>query len=153
MSLSFLLLSLLSPCFLGPVNTEKGQEDLGVVWLGDAGVKASKGALRAGVHRVVYPQVAQPRIAAWYEMCTVDQLNQDRLEYPGIFFYAFLPLLFPFFLLFSFFSPFIPPPPPPPPPSCFPPLLFDDLQVQCPKRELCNCQICLDLLQSIWMVT
>eukprot|EP00026_Physarum_polycephalum_P009473 Phypoly_transcript_09598.p1 GENE.Phypoly_transcript_09598~~Phypoly_transcript_09598.p1 ORF type:complete len:417 (+),score=88.26 Phypoly_transcript_09598:96-1346(+) len=63
--------------FAGPVNTVPGQENLGVIWLGEAAVTASKGEFRAGVHRVVYPQTPVSRITAWYEMCTTDQVNEE----------------------------------------------------------------------------
>jgi hypothetical protein len=62
------------------VNTQPGQEGLGVLWLGAAAVTVSKGEFKAGVHRVVYPRIATPRITAWYEVCTVDQVNQEIKE-------------------------------------------------------------------------
>ena len=64
------------------MNTVAGQEDLGVIWLGEAAVRASKGELREGVHRVVYPQTPVSRISAWYELCTTDQVNQEVKKYP-----------------------------------------------------------------------
>jgi len=63
--------------YAGPVNTRKGEENLAVIWLGAAAVTASKGTLKAGVHRVVYPQTSAPRIACWFELCTVEQVNQE----------------------------------------------------------------------------
>lgn len=44
------------------MNTRAGQEDLGVIWLGEAAKKASKGELEVGIHRVVYPPTSIPRI-------------------------------------------------------------------------------------------
>jgi len=69
----------------GPVNTIQGQEDIAVIWLGEAAVKASKLPLKAGIHRVVYPQVAKPRLTVWYEMCTVKQATEPDQSYvnPG----------------------------------------------------------------------
>jgi len=63
--------------FAGPVNTRPGQEDLGVIWLGEAAQKGSKDAFRPGIHRVVYPKSPTPRTTAWYEMCTIDQVEND----------------------------------------------------------------------------
>jgi len=88
LSISFLStqdgLQLLDPAtntwFAGPVNTRPGEEDLGVIWLGEAAVKASKGQFKAGVHRVVYPSSPIPRATAWYEMCTVEQVNSLNKE-------------------------------------------------------------------------
>lgn len=57
-----------------------------VIWLGEAAVKASKGEMKAGIHRVVYPQSSSPRISAWFELCTVDQINEIK-RYPLMFFF------------------------------------------------------------------
>jgi len=65
----------------GPVNTIPGQENIGVIWLGEAAVKASKIPLKAGIHRVVYPSTPIPRLTLWYEMCTVKQATEPEDEY------------------------------------------------------------------------
>lgn len=61
----------------GPVNTAPGQENMGVIWLGAAAAQVTKDELKAGVHRVVYSSTTQSRITSWYEVCTLDQINQD----------------------------------------------------------------------------
>jgi len=64
--------------FGGPVNTEKGQENYGVLWFGKAASDVTEnGRLKPGIHRVAYPSVAKSRLTVWYEVCTVDQVNQD----------------------------------------------------------------------------
>lgn len=63
--------------FAGPVNTNHGQENFGVIWLGEAAVAASEGKFQSGIHRVVYPHVAHPRITAWYEICTMTQARNE----------------------------------------------------------------------------
>jgi len=70
--------------FAGPVNTHPGQENLAVIWLGEAAVKATEGKLKAGVHRVVYSDTPTPRITAWYEICTVTQCNNELNGYSGL---------------------------------------------------------------------
>eukprot|EP01112_Ceratiomyxa_fruticulosa_P000206 TRINITY_DN1020_c0_g2_i1.p1 TRINITY_DN1020_c0_g2~~TRINITY_DN1020_c0_g2_i1.p1 ORF type:complete len:384 (+),score=93.81 TRINITY_DN1020_c0_g2_i1:1008-2159(+) len=67
--------------FGGPVNTKPSQENIGVLWLGDAAVQLSKGKWKPAIHRVVYPAVKSPRFTAWYEMCTVDQVNNDGIDH------------------------------------------------------------------------
>jgi len=57
----------------GPINTIEEQENLGVIWLGEAAVKVSNKPINAGIHRVIYPNIATPRITGWYEMCTIKQ--------------------------------------------------------------------------------
>jgi len=60
---------------------------LGVMWLGEAAVKASqkRGSLPlvAGLHKVSYANLEEkiPRLTMWYEICTKDQLmsNPDGL--------------------------------------------------------------------------
>jgi len=69
--------------FAGPVNTHPGQENIGVIWLGEAAVRVSDGKLKGGVHRVVYPRISQPRLTMWYEACTVNQVNAPQVEYQG----------------------------------------------------------------------
>jgi len=72
--------------FDGPVNTRPGQENLVVVWAGEAAVRASHGKVKAGIHRVIYPTDSpKPRITAWYELCTLDQANEPSniLQTPG----------------------------------------------------------------------
>jgi isopenicillin N synthase-like dioxygenase len=68
--------------YAGPVNTRPGQEALGVIWLGDAASRVSNGTLKNGIHRVVYPRDPVPRVTAWYEVCTVEQINQDQNPQP-----------------------------------------------------------------------
>lgn len=68
--------------YAGPVNTRAGQEDLGVIWLGDAASRVSNGTLKNGIHRVVYPHSPVPRVTAWYEVCTVEQINQEKNPKP-----------------------------------------------------------------------
>jgi len=65
----------------GPINTINGQSDICVIWLGEAAVKASKKGLKAGIHRVVYPRVAAPRLTMWYEVCTVKQATEPDQTY------------------------------------------------------------------------
>eukprot|EP01112_Ceratiomyxa_fruticulosa_P000203 TRINITY_DN1020_c0_g1_i3.p1 TRINITY_DN1020_c0_g1~~TRINITY_DN1020_c0_g1_i3.p1 ORF type:complete len:414 (+),score=89.30 TRINITY_DN1020_c0_g1_i3:356-1597(+) len=77
--------------FAGPINSKPGQENIGVLWLGDAAVFVSKGRWKPAVHRVVYPRVSVPRLTAWYEVCTVEQINNDDVESP----YAAGPLSIP----------------------------------------------------------
>jgi len=67
--------------FAGPVNTKPGHENIGVLWLGDAAVFLSKGKWKPAIHRVVYPQIKAPRLTAWYEVCTVDQVNNDGKDH------------------------------------------------------------------------
>jgi len=62
----------------GPVNTTEGQERIAIIWLGEAAVKVGEN-LKAGIHRVIYPRVAKPRLTIWYEMCTVTQ-SEPPLE-------------------------------------------------------------------------
>lgn len=64
----------------GPVNTVAGQEQFGVLWLGEAAVKVSKDKLKAGVHRVIYPASTGARLTMWSEMCTVDQVNGSETD-------------------------------------------------------------------------
>ena len=40
--------------------------DLGVIWCGQAAVKASDGAIKPGEHRVLYG--TEPRISLWHEV-------------------------------------------------------------------------------------
>jgi hypothetical protein len=61
----------------GPINTIPGQENIGVIWLGQAAVKVDQ-TLKAGVHRVTYPKVSTPRITSWYEICTVKQVSKPE---------------------------------------------------------------------------
>jgi len=65
----------------GPNNTIEEQKNIAVIWLGEAAVKATKGAVKAGVHRVVYPNNGQPRLTVWYEMCTVKQATEPEDKY------------------------------------------------------------------------
>lgn len=88
----------------GPVNTQAGQENIGIIWLGEAAVKASQGALRAGVHRVTYARTASPRLTAWYEVCTVDQANREILQ--GSYHFYFISFFFMFFLCIFFYRVF-----------------------------------------------
>jgi len=60
----------------GPINTIDGQNDIGVIWLGEAAVKASKNPMKAGIHRVIYPRKTSPRLTMWYEVCTVKQATE-----------------------------------------------------------------------------
>jgi len=72
--------------FDGPINTNSGQENIVVVWAGEAAVRASHGKVQAGIHRVIYPTNSQkPRLTAWYELCTTDQANEPNnlLQTPG----------------------------------------------------------------------
>ena len=75
----------------GPVNSNSDQEDLGILWLGHAAVVAFDGQLKAGIHRVVYPNEAgKERLTAWYEGCTLKQALDVRSSSPFlllIFFY------------------------------------------------------------------
>jgi len=64
----------------GPVTTNPGEHDIGVIWLGEAALKVSKN-LKAGIHRVVYPKVPAPRLTAWYEMCTIKQATEPEGTY------------------------------------------------------------------------
>jgi len=71
--------------FAAPVNSRHGEENLGVLLLGDAGVRASKGRYVRAVHRVVYApnsvhkgEESTPKIVAFYGSTTVEQINQDR---------------------------------------------------------------------------
>jgi isopenicillin N synthase-like dioxygenase len=49
---------------------------LGVVWTGEAATKISKGAVRSGVHRVIYPKTHnKPRLTIWAEACTCRQIE------------------------------------------------------------------------------
>jgi len=65
----------------GPNNTIDSQKNIGVIWLGEAAVKATKGGVKAGVHRVVYPNNGKPRLTIWYEMCTVKQATEPEDKY------------------------------------------------------------------------
>jgi len=65
----------------GPNNTLEGQRNIAVVWLGEAAVKATNGAVKAGVHRVIYPTNGMPRLTSWYEMCTVKQATEPEDKY------------------------------------------------------------------------
>jgi len=68
----------------GPDNSVENQRDIGVIWLGEAAVKASDGVLKAAVHRVLYPRVPGSRLTAWYEMCTVDQATTPKDRYAEV---------------------------------------------------------------------
>lgn len=61
--------------YAAPLSTIDSQKEYGVLWLGQAGVKASEGKWKAGIHRVIYPATSGSRLTMWYEMCTVDQVN------------------------------------------------------------------------------
>eukprot|EP01122_Echinamoeba_exundans_P009538 TRINITY_DN3403_c0_g1_i1.p1 TRINITY_DN3403_c0_g1~~TRINITY_DN3403_c0_g1_i1.p1 ORF type:complete len:372 (+),score=54.33 TRINITY_DN3403_c0_g1_i1:79-1194(+) len=61
--------------YAGPVNTLPGQQQYGVLWLGEAAAKVSEGKWKAGIHRVIYPALQGPRLTMWYEACTVAQVN------------------------------------------------------------------------------
>jgi len=70
--------------FNGPLNTNPDQEDIGVLWLGQAAVTAFDGQLKAGIHRVVYPKEAgKPRLTAWFEACTLKQALNPEGVYEG----------------------------------------------------------------------
>lgn len=60
----------------GPVNTRAGERSIGVLWTGAAAARASHGAVRAGVHRVVYPRAPGERLTLWYEMPTIAQVAE-----------------------------------------------------------------------------
>ena len=51
------------------------QENMGVIWLGEAAAKVSENRLKPGIHRVVYPQEAKTRLTMWYEACTIEQIR------------------------------------------------------------------------------
>ena len=51
------------------------QENMGVIWLGEAAAKVSENRLKPGIHRVVYPQEAKTRLTMWYEVCTIEQIR------------------------------------------------------------------------------
>ncbi len=59
----------------GPDNTKTGQGNIGVLWLGDAAVQASRKQLPHGVHRVLYAANGKPRLTLWFEVCTMDQVD------------------------------------------------------------------------------
>jgi hypothetical protein len=52
-----------------------------VMWLGEAGQAVTEGKLKAGIHRVVYPQESKSRLTLWYEMCTVKQVTEPDERY------------------------------------------------------------------------
>lgn len=62
----------------GPV----GVQDVGVIWAGELAAVASKGRIKPGVHRVVYPSAgaAPPRLAMWLEC--VGQMQDLALSGP-----------------------------------------------------------------------
>jgi len=64
----------------GPNNSVPDQRNIAVVWLGEAAVKVSNTPVKAGIHRVIYPQVAEHRLTMWYEMCTVTQAEPPEEE-------------------------------------------------------------------------
>ncbi|MES1908388.1 MAG: hypothetical protein MHM6MM_001336 [Cercozoa sp. M6MM] len=49
------------------------EANLGVVWLGQAAVRASEGRLPPGMHRVYNYDTEERRIAIWYELCERGQ--------------------------------------------------------------------------------
>jgi len=62
--------------------TFQSNPTLGVIWLGEAAVKASKNTpipLVAGVHKVSYSNLEEkiPRLTMWYEICTSAQLMDN----------------------------------------------------------------------------
>jgi len=70
----------------GPVNTNKGEENMGVIWLGSAAVQNNWKKMVAGMHRVTYPEIKDTsRVTIWYEMCTNAQAKSlgDSLMTPG----------------------------------------------------------------------
>ncbi|CAF0789648.1 unnamed protein product [Adineta ricciae] len=56
------------------------ESSVGVIWLGEAAVRATENRLKAGIHRVVYPQTAGIRLTMWYEVCTIAQLESLNYE-------------------------------------------------------------------------
>eukprot|EP01112_Ceratiomyxa_fruticulosa_P016087 TRINITY_DN4827_c0_g1_i1.p1 TRINITY_DN4827_c0_g1~~TRINITY_DN4827_c0_g1_i1.p1 ORF type:complete len:389 (+),score=86.99 TRINITY_DN4827_c0_g1_i1:307-1473(+) len=69
-----------STWFAGPINSKTGQENIGILWLGDKAVSASEGRWKPAIHRVVYPRNERSRITSWYEVCTVDQINSSGID-------------------------------------------------------------------------
>jgi hypothetical protein len=57
-------------------TTRAGERSIGVLWTGAAAARASHGAVRAGVHRVVYPKEPGGRLTLWYEMPTIAQVAE-----------------------------------------------------------------------------
>jgi isopenicillin N synthase-like dioxygenase len=61
----------------GPDNSQLDQENIGVIWLGEAASILTGNRLKSGIHRVVYPRTAhQVRTTIWQEVCTEDQIKQ-----------------------------------------------------------------------------
>jgi hypothetical protein len=61
----------------GPINTDPEQQDIAVLWLGQAALKVNA-SLKNGIHRVIYPQTLNPRLTMWYEVCTVNQVVEPE---------------------------------------------------------------------------
>ncbi|UJR18903.1 hypothetical protein I4U23_022031 [Adineta vaga] len=51
------------------------ESNIGVIWLGERASRITKNRLKAGIHRVIYPQESKRRLTIWYEICTTEQLK------------------------------------------------------------------------------
>ncbi|CAF2139774.1 unnamed protein product [Rotaria magnacalcarata] len=61
----------------GPNNSQIGQSNIGVIWLGEAASILTSNRFKSGIHRVIYPRtVQQPRLTIWQEICTEGQIQQ-----------------------------------------------------------------------------
>ena len=51
------------------------ESNIGVIWLGERASRITENRLKAGIHRVIYPQESKHRLTIWYEICTTEQLK------------------------------------------------------------------------------
>jgi hypothetical protein len=51
------------------------EPNIGVIWLGEAASRVTQNRLKPGIHRVIYPQESKCRLTVWYEVCTIEQLQ------------------------------------------------------------------------------
>ncbi|CAF1508561.1 unnamed protein product [Rotaria magnacalcarata] len=56
------------------------ETNMGVIWLGETASRITENRLKAGIHRVIYPQVSKSRLTIWYELCTIEQLKNLSTE-------------------------------------------------------------------------
>ena len=51
------------------------ESNIGVIWLGEAASRVTQNRLKPGIHRVIYPHEPKCRLTIWYELCTIEQLE------------------------------------------------------------------------------
>ena len=51
------------------------EPNMGVIWLGEAAARVTDNRLKPGIHQVLYPRKAKTRLTIWYEVCTIEQIQ------------------------------------------------------------------------------